>query len=81
MKTSSVRSDIVVVGGGLAGICASITAAREGHTVSLVEKNYFLGGRAGASHRFPLNCNSGRSWVMVMSIAITRISSQIQLTH
>jgi len=63
MKTSSVRSDIVVVGGGLAGICASITAAREGHTVSLVEKNYFLGGRAGASHRFPLNGNSGRSWV------------------
>ena len=63
MKTSSVRSDIVVVGGGLAGICASITAAREGHTVSLVEKNYFLGGRAGTSHRFPLNGNSGRSWV------------------
>ena len=63
MKTSSVRSDIVVVGGGLAGICASITAAREGHTVSLVEKNYFLGGRAGASHRFPLNGNSGKSWV------------------
>ncbi len=63
MKISSVRSDIVVVGGGLAGICASITAAREGHMVSLIEKNNFLGGRTGASHRFPLNAKSGRSWV------------------
>ena len=64
MKISSVRSDIIVVGGGLAGICASITAAREGHTVSLIEKNNFLGGRTGMlSHRFPLNVKSGRSWV------------------
>ena len=63
MKISSVRSDIVFVGGGLAGICASITAAREGHMVSLIEKNNFLGGRTGASHRFPLNAKSGRSWV------------------
>jgi heterodisulfide reductase subunit A-like polyferredoxin len=63
MKIASVRSDIVVFGGGLAGVCASIAAAREGSTVSLVERNYFLGGRAGVAHRFPLNEQSARSWV------------------
>ena len=63
MKIASVRSDIVVFGGGLAGICASIAAAREGRTVSLVERNYFLGGRAGVAHRFPLNEPSARSWI------------------
>ena len=63
LKISSVRSDIVVVGGGLAGICASITAAREGHSVILIEKNSFWGGRFGTSHCFHLNGNSSRSWV------------------
>ena len=32
-------SKVVVIGGGAAGMMASIIAARNGHTVTLIEKN------------------------------------------
>jgi len=36
--------DVIVVGGGFAGIAAALSAAREGKRVTLVEKSYYLGG-------------------------------------
>lgn len=39
-------TDVIVVGGGPAGICASIAAAREGAKVLLVEQGGFCGGMA-----------------------------------
>jgi len=39
------RRRVVVVGGGLAGIAASLALAREGQDVVLVERRPFLGGR------------------------------------
>ena len=41
-------SDVVVVGGGPAGLCAAVAAARGGAKVLLVEKNAFCGGMATA---------------------------------
>ncbi len=40
--------DIIVAGGGLAGVAAAISAAREGAKVLLVERYGFLGGMATA---------------------------------
>ena len=40
------KHDIVVVGGGIAGIAAAISAAREGLSVLLIEKQINLGGLA-----------------------------------
>lgn len=40
------RSDIIVVGGGPAGISAALAAAREGASVTLIERYSFLGGLA-----------------------------------
>ncbi|MFK0386952.1 FAD-dependent oxidoreductase [Agrobacterium sp. NPDC090273] len=40
------RSDVVVVGGGPAGISAAVSAARNGATVTLIERYPYLGGLA-----------------------------------
>ncbi len=36
--------DVVVIGGGSAGFCAAVAAARQGGKVALVEKSNRLGG-------------------------------------
>jgi len=41
--------DVIVVGGGTAGVPAAIAAARQGASVILLEANSFLGGSATAS--------------------------------
>ena len=38
--------DVIVVGGGIAGVSAAVTAARQGASVFLIEKNVNLGGLA-----------------------------------
>lgn len=43
-------SDVVVVGGGVAGVSAAIAAARSGKKVTLVEKSCILGGLATLGH-------------------------------
>ena len=46
MKT--IRSDIIVVGGGLGGVSATLAAARLGRRVILVEQLDWLGGQLTA---------------------------------
>jgi len=41
--------DVLVAGGGAAGLAAALTAAREGATTLLVERHSFLGGAATAN--------------------------------
>jgi len=57
LKISSIRSDIVVVGGGIPGVCAAISAARQGANVCLIESNSQLGGRHTQNLRFPFDQN------------------------
>jgi len=46
-----VFSEILVVGGGLAGLTAALEGASAGYRVHLVEKNGFLGGYAGRLYK------------------------------
>ena len=49
MNSQEIKTDVVVVGAGAAGVAAAIAVAREGLGVVLLEKNSFPGGRATAS--------------------------------
>ncbi len=50
-KTKRIDSDLVIVGGGLAGTSAAITAARAGIKVVLVQDRPVLGGNASSEVR------------------------------
>lgn len=46
---AALHTDIVVLGGGSAGVAAAIAAARKGLQVVLIERNLYLGGKATAA--------------------------------
>lgn len=53
----SKKGSILVVGGGISGLTATLEAAEVGYEVFLVEKNPYLGGRvAQLKHYFPKLC-------------------------
>ena len=44
--TANRSGEVIVAGGGIAGVCAAIAAARQGVSVILVEQNAVAGGNA-----------------------------------
>lgn len=53
--------DLCVVGGGMAGICAAISAAREGLRVVLMHERSVLGGNASSEIRMWISGAAGRN--------------------
>jgi len=51
LNTVELDADLVVTGGGLAGTCCAITAARQGLTVVLIQDRPVLGGNASSEVR------------------------------
>ena len=51
LKTSRHEADLLVVGGGLSGVCCAITAARAGISVILVQDRPVLGGNSSSEVR------------------------------
>lgn len=51
MRTQTVEADVVVVGGGLAGVSAAVAAAREGRQVALIANRPVLGGNSSSEVR------------------------------
>ncbi len=47
--------DVVVIGGGLAGVCAALSAAREGANTVLIQDRSVLGGNASAEIGVPVH--------------------------
>jgi len=53
------QAPFIVVGGGLAGLTAAATLARDGHPVTVVEGAAHPGGRARSRHREGIDLNLG----------------------
>ncbi|HRP04109.1 MAG TPA: FAD-dependent oxidoreductase, partial [Opitutaceae bacterium] len=51
MTHHELHADLVVVGGGLAGVCAALSAARNGARVVLLQDRSVLGGNASSEIR------------------------------
>lgn len=51
LPVENISCDLVVVGGGLSGLCCAVTAAREGLSVVLVQDRPVLGGNASSEVR------------------------------
>ena len=54
MKKTEHIADFCVVGGGLAGVCAAVSAARHGAKTVLVHDRAVLGGNASSEIRVPV---------------------------
>lgn len=55
--------DLVVIGGGLAGLCAAIAAARNGTRTALIQDRPVFGGNASSEIRVvPLGAGTGAAW-------------------
>ena len=51
MRTQTIEADLVVVGGGMAGVSAAVAAARLGRRVTLINNRPVLGGNASSEVR------------------------------
>ena len=51
VKTKHLKYDVVVVGGGLSGMCAAIASARNGAKTALIHARHVLGGNASSEIR------------------------------
>ena len=63
MTRRSIQAEVVVAGGGLAGTCAAIAAARSGADVVLIQDRPMLGGNTSSEirvHATGADCSGGR---------------------
>lgn len=61
--TQELQFELVIVGGGMAGVCAAIAAARSGAQVALVQDRPVLGGNCSSEVRVvPYGCAHSHGW-------------------
>ncbi len=64
LSRKDLEADVVVVGGGMAGVCAAIAAARNGASVLLVQDRPVLGGNSSSEVRMHIvgaDCHGSRN--------------------
>lgn len=64
IREQTASYDLVVVGGGLSGVCAAIAAAREGVQVAILQNRSVFGGTGSSETRMHIvgaNCHSSKA--------------------
>lgn len=72
-KNYSLSYDVVIVGGGLSGICAAIASARHGAKTALIQNRSVLGGNSSSEIRMHVagaNCHFGKKDFMEAGILL-----------
>lgn len=79
IKAETHEADVCVVGGGMAGICAAVSAARHGAKVVLMQERPVLGGNASSETRVHI-CGADR-WGSIPNMRETGILEEIRLEN
>ncbi|MCU1424988.1 MAG: crtI, partial [Microbacteriaceae bacterium] len=61
-------SRVIVIGGGISGLASAALLARDGHTVTVMEKRDDLGGRAGSWRSGGFRFDTGPSWYLMPEV-------------
>ena len=78
--TMKKKYDVIVCGGGVAGVAAAVTAAKEGHSTLLIEKSNILGGLGtlGLINLFVPMCNGrGKQIIFGLCEKWARLSAKL----
>lgn len=63
LKAANAPLDIVVIGGGIAGVAAASQLSAQGHQVVMLEARSRLGGRINTDRSFAMPIDLGASWI------------------
>ena len=72
--------DIIVIGGGISGVSAAVSASKQGAKVLIVEKNTYLGGTATGALVTPMMKNALKSGENLSSGFYTELLNELSKT-
>ncbi len=70
---------VVVIGGGPAGVAAALQAARDGHRVTLHERDERLGGQLALAGHAPAHREVTARWARTMTAQLTHLGVDVRL--
>ncbi len=76
--TIDLQTDCIVIGGGFGGLAAAIRLASQGHSVTLLEKDARLGGKAGVFVDGDFRSDTGPSVLTMLEEAMELLSFGIK---